>query len=210
MEEVGLKNIPEKTVERLLQYLRLLRRYKYLDQPYIFSHDLARALKINSVHVRRDLMLVGIQGNNRTGYDVKKLIEDLEQLLFQTERANAILVGIENLGTATTEYFLSEDSNIRILASFDFYPNRTKSSFPELLSLGIQEMPDFIAKNKIVVAVVAVIDDDMESIISLLINSGIKSIINLSTTKIEVPDNIYLQEFDIITGIEKSVFFGGF
>lgn len=209
MEEAGLIgkfSIPEKTLERLLQYLRLLKRYQYLEQAHIFSHDLARVLRITPVLVRRDLMLIGIQGNNRRGYDVKNLLEQLEHRLNQDKVKNAILVGIENLGTASTDYFLSGDSQIKILANFDYFPEKINSGFPEIPCLGIHGLPDFITKNNVEIAVVAVTLDDIESIVKVLIDSGIRAIINLSPAKLEVPDNIYLQEFDLITGLEKSAF----
>ena len=64
--------LPKKTIQRLSRYRRLLLKYQYLSDPYIYSHDLARLLNLNPVQVRRDLMLIGSSGNHRKGYNVNE------------------------------------------------------------------------------------------------------------------------------------------
>jgi redox-sensing transcriptional repressor len=40
-----------------------------------------------------------------------------------------------------------------------------------------------------------------------LVNSGIKGILNFTTVNLSVPENIYLEEYDMITSIEKVAYF---
>jgi redox-sensing transcriptional repressor len=40
-----------------------------------------------------------------------------------------------------------------------------------------------------------------------LVGSGIRGILNFTTININVPADIYLEEFDIITSIEKVAYF---
>ena len=67
--------LPKKTVERLSKYRRILGKYRNLEEPHIYSHDLARMLNITSAQVRRDIMLIGFNGNHRKGYNVKELVD---------------------------------------------------------------------------------------------------------------------------------------
>ena len=79
-------DLPGNTVVRLSQYRRLLEKYKYLDEPYIFSHDLARMLDVKAVQVRHDLMLLGISGDRRKGYSVSALIDKISEKIDRPEQ----------------------------------------------------------------------------------------------------------------------------
>jgi redox-sensing transcriptional repressor len=59
----------------------------------------------------------------------------------------------------------------------------------------------------IVVAVLAVPADQAVSTSSMLVSNGIKGIMNFTTVPLNVPDNVYLEEFDMITSIEKVAYF---
>ncbi|PLX14229.1 MAG: redox-sensing transcriptional repressor Rex, partial [Marinilabiliales bacterium] len=65
-----MTKLPFRTVERLSKYRRMLRQYEFLEEPHIFSHDLARIMQITPEQVRRDLMLIGVKGNDIRGYNV--------------------------------------------------------------------------------------------------------------------------------------------
>ncbi|HOK21146.1 MAG TPA: redox-sensing transcriptional repressor Rex, partial [Bacteroidales bacterium] len=44
----------------------------------------------------------------------------------------------------------------------------------------------------------------------ILIKSGIKGILNFTTIPLKVPSNIYLEEYDMITSLEKVAYFTQF
>jgi len=113
------KKLPSKTINRLSVYRRLLSRYKYLSEPHIFSHDLARMLKRNPVQVRRDLLDIGFKGNHQKGYNVNELINLIDKTLTQGEIKNMALVGSSNWGNAIIEFLHNFEYNSRLVAFFD-------------------------------------------------------------------------------------------
>ena len=66
--------LPATTVARLSKYRRMLSRIDD-ENTHIFSHDLANLLNLTPEQVRRDLMLVGLTGNHRKGYNIRELVD---------------------------------------------------------------------------------------------------------------------------------------
>ena len=73
-------NIPEKTIERLSEYRRSLLSCHKQGITHIFSHVLAGMHGITAVQVRRDLMLIGFSSDTKKGYDVKVLIDFIDDI----------------------------------------------------------------------------------------------------------------------------------
>jgi len=57
------------------------------------------------------------------------------------------------------------------------------------------------------IAVLTVPPDQAVSLTSMLVSNSIRGIMNFTTVPLNVPDNIHLEEFDMITSIEKVAYF---
>jgi redox-sensing transcriptional repressor len=123
--DIDRKKLPPRTVERLSKYRRLLNKYSSNDEHFIFSHDLARLLNLTSVQVRRDLMLIGISGNHRRGYNVKELSELISSIIDTETGHNLAIVGMGNLGRAVTAFIRKNETNMNIVAGFDIDSEKT-------------------------------------------------------------------------------------
>ena len=86
--------LPEKTIERLSMYRRVLQTYQDNQSEFIYSHELASLLHLTPVQVRRDIMLIGYTGTQRKGYSVRELIEKISQILDGGAQINAVIVEI--------------------------------------------------------------------------------------------------------------------
>jgi len=60
--------LPEKTIERLSMYRRVLHSLIEKGSEFIYSYELANLLHLTPVQVRRDIMLMGYTGTQRKGY----------------------------------------------------------------------------------------------------------------------------------------------
>lgn len=199
--------LPEKTIERLSKYRQLLIKYKNLEKVYIFSHDLARMLNINPVHVRRDLMLLGFTGNSRTGYEVAKLIDQIDLTIENGINQNICIIGVGNLGTAAINYLTEEESNLKVVAAFDIDPRKVNKVFSGVMCYPIKNLNKVIKDMNISIAVLTIPKDYVDEIALLLINAGIKGILNFTPIPLDLPDHIYLEEFNIISALDKIVYF---
>ncbi len=200
--------LPAKTVERLSQYRRILHNYKHLEESYIFSHDLAKLLKINPVQVRRDFMLMGFSGSSRNGYRVNDLMEYIDVTLTLPKGQKATIIGMGELGKALLKHISSNpDCPVTIPATFDIDPKKTNKVYHSINCYDLTKAPELLNKFNIQIAIISIVTDDVQEIIDSLLISGIKSIINFSAGPFRVPDNIYLKDFDIRTTLEEISYF---
>ena len=199
--------LPEKTVERLSEYRRTLLVCLAKGKTYIFSHELAGLHNITAVQVRRDLMLIGYSSMKKRGYDAQELVEVIGQIIDHPNGLNVTVVGMGNLGRAITTYFTGKRPKLNIVASFDVDENKVNRVISGVKCYPLRELKDIVAKNNISIAIIASPPDTAASVADLLVSTGIKGILNFTTTPINVPSNIFLEEYDMITSLEKVAFF---
>jgi len=200
--------LPAKTVERLSQYRRILQNYKYLEESYIFSHDLAKLLKINPVQVRRDFMLIGFSGSSRNGYKVTDLLDYIDTTLTLPKGQQATIIGMGELGKALLKHIsLNPVCPVIIPATFDIDPKKTNKEYHGIHCYDLTKAPELLNKFDIQIAILAIVTNDIQEIVDSLIISGIKSIVNFSAGPFRVPDNFYLKDFDIRTTLEEISYF---
>lgn len=199
--------LPGKTVERLSEYRRTLLGCLNEKRNYIFSHDLAARLHITAVQVRRDLMLIGYSSVQRKGYDVKELIDTIGAIIDSTESMNVAVFGIGNFGRAVAGYFKGKRSKLNLVASFDNDPQKVNKVISGVKCFPVSEMEKMIKELDISIAILTVPPDFAKEIAEEAVRYGIKGILNYTTIPLNVPSWVYLEEYDMITSIEKVAYF---
>jgi len=203
-----MTKLPPKTVERLSQYRRVLKKYEDMKGSHIFSHDLARLLKLNPVQVRRDLMLIGFPGNYRSGYNVQDLLRLIDKTLTIPKSQNTAIIGMGRLGKAILHHiFPSNVCPVTVKACFDVDHSKVNKDYHGVHCYDISKIPEIIKKNDINIAILTISDDDIQAIVDVLVDSGIKGIVNYIAGPIRVPDEIYFKEYDIRTTLEEMSYF---
>ena len=202
-----MNTLPGKTVERLSQYRRALASTLAANRNYVFSHELAAMLHITAVQVRRDLMLIGYGSVMRKGYDVRELINTIGSIIDAPSGLNVAIIGMGNLGRAITGYFRGKRTNMNVVAAFDVDPQKIDKVVAGVRCYNISQIRKLREELDIMVAVLAVPADQAVATASQLVSSGIKGIMNFTTVPLNVPDAVYLEEFDMITSIEKVAYF---
>jgi redox-sensing transcriptional repressor len=200
-------NLPGKTVERLSMYRRLLHNCFKEGKHNIFSHEIASLMHIKPVQVRRDLMLISYSGSQSKGYAIKNLIESIGKVIDTPEGQKMAIVGVGNLGRAVIGYFSKKKQKLSIIAAFDIDPEKINNSISGIKCYHINEMQDIIKKENITIGVITVPKEKAAEIANKLVKSGIKGILNLTSLPLKVSSNIHLEEYDIITSLEKAAYF---
>ncbi|MBK6967124.1 MAG: redox-sensing transcriptional repressor Rex [Bacteroidales bacterium] len=201
------KKLPDKTVERLSQYRRALLNYLSGGKQHIFSHEIANLLHITAVQVRRDLMLIGYTGTLRQGYDVKELIEIIGKIIDTRDGQKVAVIGIGNLGRSIMGYFSGKRTRLSIVAAFDNNPEKTDKIYAGVQCYHIDQMAEIIKKEGISIAVISVPGEEAVKVAETLVMTGIRGILNFSPKPLNVPAHVYLQEYDMITMLEKIAYF---
>jgi len=200
-------NLPEKTVERLSEYRRILLDCLNQGKSHIFSHELAALLHNTAVQVRRDMMLMGFTSMQRKGYAIKELIDAIGELIDTAEGLNVVVVGAGNLGRAITGYFRGKRSKLNIVATFDIDPEKIGRMVAGVKCYSQDDFQRLVNELQVSIAILTVPTENARGTADFVAANGIKGILNFTTVPLNMPPHVYLEEYDMITSLEKIAYF---
>ncbi len=202
-----MNKLPEKTIGRLSEYRRTLLSCLAKGKTHIYSHELANLHNITAVQVRRDIMLIGYSTTLKKGYDVKALIDVIGEIIDTKEGLNAAIIGIGNLGRAITTYFNGKRTKLKIAATFDTDPEKSNRVISGVKCYPMSELNKVIKEQDISIGILTVPPEDAAAVTETLIMAGVKGILNYTSTPLNVSPNVHLEEYDMITSLEKIAYF---
>ena len=200
-------NIPEKTIERLSEYRRTLLSCHRQGITHVFSHVLAGIHGITAVQVRRDLMLIGFSSDTKKGYDVKVLIDFINNILYSENNMNIAVIGMGHLGQAITKYFNSKQLKLRITAAFDIDPEKVGHTIDEIPCYHMSEFEEVVSNNDISIVVGSLPTKAASQLVIPIVNAGIKGVLNFTSAPLNFPQGIVVENYDITTSLEKVAYF---
>ncbi len=200
-------SLPSRTVERLSKYRRLLEKEYKGDHAYFFSHHLAKLLHLTPVQVRRDLMLIGMSGNHRKGYNAKELIELVGKTIDGNRGQRLAIVGMGNLGCAVARFIRKNASRMEMVAGFDIDPEKTGKEIEGVTCYPIDRIDDLVARMQIDIMVLTTSAASAQEITHQVVSHGVKGILNFTSAQLNVPSDVYLKDYDILTSLEEIGFF---
>lgn len=152
-------------------------------------------------------MLIGVSGNHRKGYNVKELISHISDIIDSEGGFNLAIIGMGNLGRAVTTFIRKSETKMNIVAGFDIDPGKTGNEVAGVSCFHLHNIQKKIKEYKIDIAILTIPAEEAVEIANLLVNSGIKGILNFTSVHLDVPESIYLKNYDIITSLEEIGFF---
>ena len=200
-------SLPEKTVARLSAYRRILLDCLSKGQSHIFSHELANLNHITAVQVRRDMMLMGFSSMQRKGYDIKELIKAIGELIDTPNGLNVAVVGVGNLGKAVTGYFRGKRSKLNIVATFDVDNEKVGRVICGVKCYHIDDIPKIVQKNNVSIGILTLPPECAKNVAEIMAANGVKGMLNFTTVPLNMPGHVFLEEFDMITSMEKVAYF---
>lgn len=201
------KQLPHKTIERLSQYRRALLICLENEKTHIFSHEIAKIQHITPVQVRRDLMLIGYSGTLRKGYNIQELIDLIGEIIDSDQGIKVAIVGMGNLGLALINYFKGRRHKLVVAAGFDTNPSKVGQTMNGVPCYNFSDVETIIADQNIEIGIITVPAQDATTTAEQLVKAGIKGILNYTPKPVNVPDGVYLEEYDMITTLEKVAFY---
>lgn len=206
-QKINFDDIPHKTIERLSQYRRALLICLDKGKTHIFSHEIAKIQHITPVQVRRDLMLIGYSGTLRKGYNIQELIDLIGTIIDTEEGLKATIVGMGNLGRALIKYLSGKRHKLQIVAGFDTNPDKIGNKFSGIQCYSIDDLNKVVKEKNITIGIITVPEENTVEIAEKLVEAGIKGILNYTPKPVDVPEHVYLEEYDMITTLEKVAFY---
>jgi len=202
-----MRILPEKTIERLSEYRRTLFDCLERGKSHIYSHELAEIHNLTAVQVRRDMMFIGFTTPNRKGYNVEELIKLISRIVDPEEVLNVAVIGLGNLGKAISTYFIGKRPQLNLAATFDLDPKKIGQKVGDVECFSVDRLREIIISRNISIAILTVPTYSAHDMSKALIQAGVKGILNFTTVTLNVPDSIYLEEYDMITSMEKVAYF---
>ena len=209
---MGLKlkklDISDRVVQRLTEYLSILKEVSKSDNE-INSIELSKIMNTTSAQVRKDLSTFGEFGVRGRGYDVNKLIEIIEGILGINVVNNIIVVGHGKMGEMIASNSKVLGKGFKIAGIFDKDPNKIgKEVLDHLVVQDVENIGEFLKDTtlKVETAILAVVKEQAQVAANNLIKNGIKAILNMTTYKLEVDDNITVINMDISAKLQELNF----
>ena len=199
--------VSQKIIGRLSLYRRILVNLQNEGVEQIFSRDLAEMAGATAAQVRRDLMLIGFNGSLKQGYNIRNLIDVISEILDYEEGVNVAIFGLGNFGRALFNYFYGKRSQLRIVATFDSNTEKIGTEYNKVYCYSPYRVEEIVKKKNIKIAILTVPPKRALEVAKKLVDAGIKGILNYTSTPIDVPDDVFLDEYDMITTMEKAAFF---
>jgi redox-sensing transcriptional repressor len=199
--------IPDIVVGRLPLYLRALQRMEQEGQKITSSYELGERLGISPAQIRKDLSLFGEFGKQATGYKINFLVEKLRQILKVDGIWDMVVVGAGDVGHALSRYQGFTDRGFRVAMVFDKDPAKIGSKIGPYTIYSTDTMSQAIRENHISVAMLAVPADQAQEVVDLLVEAGIKAILNYAPINLSVPKGVYVQNTDPVTHLQRMSYY---
>lgn len=191
------KNVSMAVIRRLPKYYRYLKELLDKDIHRISSSELSKITGFTASQIRQDLNNFGGFGQQGYGYKVSALYDEIGVILGLDKVYKAVVIGAGNLGKAIGNYAGFKNSSFNIKALFDSDKEIIGKNIREFEVLDSKNIKEFIKENNVDIAILCIPKDGAQEIANELVEAGIKGIWNFSSTDLEVPENIVVENVNI-------------
>ncbi|MBQ9577293.1 MAG: redox-sensing transcriptional repressor Rex [Muribaculaceae bacterium] len=189
--------LPEPTIRRLPWYLSYVRMLDNLHVEYVSSTQISKELNVQSSQIAKDLSFLNIRGKTRMGYEVSRLVVELEAFLGFNSHHDAVVIGTGSLGAALMQDRGLEHYGLNIVAGFDVRPDVVGKRLGGLPVLDISELESWQREHHVSIAILTVPVESAQETADLLIASGIKALWNFTPYRIKAPDDVVIANTSI-------------
>ncbi|MGB0383323.1 MAG: redox-sensing transcriptional repressor Rex [Ardenticatenaceae bacterium] len=199
--------VPKIVIRRLPLYLRTLERIAQRQQRFVSSRELAKRLGFSSAQIRKDLSHFGEFGKQGTGYNVAYLQQQLSRILQVDQKWSMAIVGAGDLGHALINYAGFRDRNFDIKAVFDIDRNKIGRTIGQLQIEHVRHIPQRLKRLNIKIGIIAVPARAGQQIAELLIEGGVRAILNYAPITLNIPPEINIEYIDPILALQSMTYY---
>jgi redox-sensing transcriptional repressor len=198
---------PDIVVGRLPIYLRALTFMAREGREITSSQELSEKLGISSAQIRKDLSHFGEFGKQGTGYEIPYLRDQLKRILHVENTWPVALVGYGDLGHALANYGGFVPKGFEVVAVFDNDPEKIGQTVAGKKVMNLGELPQVVHQQNIKVAIVAVPSAAAQEVVDMLVESGVKAILNYAPINISVPSDVRVQYMDPVAHLQHMTYY---
>ncbi len=175
-------------------------------QPNTSSKELAELLGMNSWQIRKDFSYFGAFGKPGQGYVIESLEKEINKILRLDVSHKVALIGVGNLGSAVLAYPGFKLYGFDIVAAFDSDKKQIGTKISGVVVEDVAKLKD-LKKRKINTAIIAVPRAPAQDIADILVEAGIKGILNFSPVHLQVPKKVKVFTIDIAMDLARLPYY---
>ncbi len=204
MEE---KTVPNIVVGRLPLYLRTLQLMSQEGRRVTSSQELGERLGISAAQIRKDLSQFGEFGKQGTGYNIDFLTDQLRQILHINQVWDVAIIGVGDVGHGLARFQGFSNRGFRIVMLFDNNPQKIGTSVGGFIIQDLSGMVTKLKEANVQVAMLTVPVDQAQSVTNLLVQAGVRSILNYAPINISVPASVRVQYIDPVLHLQRMTYY---
>jgi redox-sensing transcriptional repressor len=198
---------PDVVIRRLPLYARSLRYLLGEGIKSVSSQELGERINVTAAQIRKDLSYFGEFGKQGIGYDVEKLLTHIEHILGLTQQWPMVMIGVGHLGQAILRYEGFRTKGVDIVAAFDSDPDKIGQEIAGVLIRPDEEVVQVVREHQVKIAIVAVPATRAQEVTDILIEAGVRAILNYAPMVLQVPVGVYVRYIDPITLLHSMTYY---
>jgi redox-sensing transcriptional repressor len=198
---------PDVVIRRLPLYARSLRYLLDEGTHSVSSQELGERINVTAAQIRKDLSYFGEFGKQGIGYDVEKLLNHIERILGLTHSWPVVLVGVGYLGQAIARYEGFRTQGLQIVGLFDSDPAKLGQFVGDVPIQDFSRLHDVIRENGVRLAIIAVPATVAQGVADMLIESGVRAILNYAPIILQVPDDVWVRYIDPVAVLHSMTYY---
>jgi len=151
-------------------------------------------------------MAIGYTGSPQTGYELTELYEAIGRFMDAPAPTRVAIVGVGHLGRAVISFLINRRPSLVMAAAFDSDPSKTDRVQNGVPCYPIARLKEVVADLGIEIAIVAVPAGDAQRICDLVVEAGIRGILNFAPAFLQLPKDVVVERLDVTVALEKVAY----
>ena len=199
--------IPDVVIDRLPVYARALATLERSGREVVSSQELGSQLGVTPAQIRKDLSYFGRFGKQGRGYNVRRLLEELHQILGLDRKWTMVVVGVGQLGHAVLSYGGFAPQGFRIVEAFDSDPRVIGQNVADLVVKPVEQVRQVLTGQSIDIGIVATPAASAQKVIDALVECGVRAILNYAPIAAQVPPHVHVKHIDPVLSLQSMTFY---
>lgn len=135
-----------------------------------------------------------------------ELTAHLREILGLEREWKVIIVGAGKIGAALANYRGFRQRGFTIVGVYDNDPNKVGQPWGEAIVRPMDELARDVAREDASIAVLAIPSENAQAVVDLVVNAGVRAILNFAPAQITVPPHVSLKSVNMAMELEGLSF----
>ena len=198
-------NVSLSVIKRLPKYYRYLEAINEKGIVRVSSKELSQITGLTASQIRQDLNHYGCFGQQGYGYNVKELMQELAKIIGVNKEYSMVIIGYGNIGHALNQYSGFKTLDYYVKAIFD--KNNEEVSTDEVKVLPIDELKEYLEKNKIDIGIITTPKEGAQEVCDILCEGEIKGIWNFAPVDLKTKNNVVIENVHLDESLFTLTYF---